>query len=173
MDTRRFAMNYGAILGLCLVTLAIVFLAVGIDDRQSIIPALLKSVLTIAFITYAIMQYRDINNNGFISYGASLKLGTTVAFFASVIFAFYFIIYISYIDTNWISDTLNELKDDILNNDNEISEELLDEQLEDATNYLKPHWLMMSYTLMGTFAGFLYSLIISIFVKKEDPNLIA
>jgi len=33
--------------------------------------------------------------------------------------------------------------------------------------------MMIMGMLGGTFMGFLYSLIISIFVKKEDPNLIA
>ena len=94
MDARRFAMNYGAVLGLVLVALAVIMWSIGIDDKQSIIPGLLNNSLTIAFITYAIIQYRDINNNGFISYGSSLKLGTTIAFFSSIILAFYSIIFI-------------------------------------------------------------------------------
>ena len=81
MDTKKFAMNYGAVLGLFLVALAVIMWSFGIDDKQSTIPALLNNGLTIAFIAYAIIQYRDINNNGFISYAASLKLGTTIAFF--------------------------------------------------------------------------------------------
>ena len=66
MDTKKFAMNYGAVLGLALVAIAVIMWSVGADDRQSVIPAFLNNAITIAFITYAIIQYRDINNNGFI-----------------------------------------------------------------------------------------------------------
>ena len=89
MDIKKFAMNYGAVLGLFLVAIAVIMWSVGVDDKQSIIPGLLNNGITIAFIAYAIIQYRDINNNGFISYASSLKLGTTIAFFSSIIFAFY------------------------------------------------------------------------------------
>ena len=40
MDTKKFAMNYGAVLGLCLVAIAIIMWSVGADDKQSVIPAL-------------------------------------------------------------------------------------------------------------------------------------
>ena len=73
MDTRKFAMNYGAVLGLSLIAIALIMWVVGADDKESIIPALLNNGITIAFIAYAIIQYRDINNNGFITYASSLK----------------------------------------------------------------------------------------------------
>jgi hypothetical protein len=39
--------------------------------------------------------------------------------------------------------------------------------------FLQPHWLMIMGVLGGTFMGFLYSLIISFFVKNPDLNKIA
>ena len=54
----------------------------------------------------------------------------------------------------------------------EISDEMLDLQLEMAARFMQPHWMMIMGVLGGTFMAFLFSLIISIFVKKEDPNLI-
>jgi len=172
MDSRRFAMNYGAILGLFLVAITVILWVVGVDDKQSIIPALLNNGLTIAFITYAIIQYRDINNNGFISYGASLKLGTTVAFFSSIILAFYSVIFISYIDTEAVSEAVKITEQAMLKDDPEISDEKLDASLQTVIKFMQPHWIMIIGMLVGTFIGFLYSLVISIFVKKEDPNLI-
>ena len=54
----------------------------------------------------------------------------------------------------------------------DISEEELDLALQMVNKFMQPHWMMIMGMLSGTFMGFLYSLIISIFVKKEDPNLI-
>ncbi|MDG1719533.1 MAG: DUF4199 domain-containing protein, partial [Flavobacteriales bacterium] len=168
MDTRKFAMNYGAVLGLFLVAIAVIMWSVGADDKQSVIPNLLNNGITIAFITYAIIQYREINNNGFITYAESLKLGTTVAFFSSIIMAFYQFIYISYLDPNSLSEIMKITEQSMLESDPEISDERLDKALQMTSKFMQPHWMMILGTLGGTFMGFLYSLIISIFVKKTE-----
>ena len=173
MDTKKFGMNYGAVLGLALVAIAVIMWSVGADDRQSVIHGFLNIAITIAFITYAIIQYRDINNNGFISYAESLKLGTTVAFFSSIILAFYQVIYLTYLDPNVLSEMMKTFEQTMLEVKPEISDEELDLNLERYAKAMKPHWLMIWGMLEGTFTGFFYSLIISIFVKKEDPTLIA
>ena len=172
MDKKKFAMNYGAVLGLCLVALAVIMWSIGIDDKQSLIPGLLNNGLIIAFISYAIIQYRDINNNGLISYASSLKLGTTIAFFSSVIFSFYSVIYILYINTEVLNEVMKLTEQTMLEAQPEISDDDLDLALQMASKFMQPHWVMIMGMLSGTFMGFLYSLIISIFVKKEDPNLI-
>ena len=169
MDTRRFAMNYGAILGL--VCVAILFIIWLINANQNLI--WLNHGLTIAFIYYAVVQYRDINNNGFISYGASLKLGTTVAFFSSIILAFYEVIFLGYIDPDQVNERLKAAEQFHLRMDPDISEEMLNDLQSQTALMMEPHWVMIMGMLGSTFMGFLYSLIISIFVKKEDPNLIA
>ena len=173
MDTKKFAMNYGAVLGLVLVAIAVVMWSLGADDKQSIIPALLNNSITIAFIAYAIIQYRDINSNGFISYSESLKLGTTVAFFSSIILAFYQFLYISYIDPNALSEVMRVTEQAMLESNPEISDEELDMALQITAKFMQPHWMMIMGMLGGTFMGFLYSLIISIFVKNEDPKSIS
>ena len=116
---------------------------------------------------------RDINNNGFISYASSLRLGTTIAFFSSIILAFYSVIFISYIDTEALSEIIKLTEQTMLEAQPEISDEELDLALQMVSKFMQPHWMMIMGMLGGTFMGFLYSLIISICVKKEDPNLIA
>ena len=158
MDTKKFAMNYGAVLGLCLVAIAIIMWSVGADDKQSVIPALLNNGITIAFIAYAIIQYRDINNNGFITYAESLKLGTTVAFFSSIILSFYQFIYISYLDPNALSEIMKITEQAMLESNPEISDEELDMALQMTAKFMQPHWMMIMGVLGGTFMGFVWSI---------------
>ena len=173
MDTRKFAMNYGAILGLCLVVIALFLWILGVDEQQSVIPSILNNVVTIVFLVYAISQYRANINNGFISYSESLKLGTTIAFFSSVIMAFYTVIYITYLSPDTLTNILHTTEQAVLQSNPEISEEELDLALEMTGKFTQPHWLMIMGVLSGTFMGFLYSVIISFFVKNPDPNKIA
>jgi glucan phosphoethanolaminetransferase (alkaline phosphatase superfamily) len=173
MDTRKFAMNYGGFLGLCLVAIALIMWSVGVDEKQSVIPGLLTNGVTIAFIAYAILQYRNIHQDGFISYSQSLKLGTTVAFFSSVILAFYQFLYISYLNPEALSEVMKITEQAMLEANPEVSDEELDMALEMTGKFMQPHWVMIMGMLGGTFMGFVYSLVISIFVKKDDPNKIA
>ena len=173
MDSRKFAMNYGAALGLCLMLIALLFWALGVDEQQSVIPSILNNIVIIGFLVYAIMQYRDNVNNGFISYSSSLRLGTTVAFFSSVIMAFYTFIYITYLSPDFLANILNMTEQTMLEANPEISDQELDLALSMTTKFMQPHWMMIMGVLGGTFMGFLFSLIISIFVKKENPNEIA
>jgi len=52
----------------------------------------------------------------------------------------------------------------------EISDDELDLALEMTNKFVQPHWMLILGVLGGTFMGFIYSLIISIFVKKDNPN---
>ena len=173
MNSRKFAMNYGAVLGLCLVAIASVMWSFGVDKSGSILPTILNNVLIIAGISYSIIQFRDIESNGFISYSESLKLGTTIAFFSSVILAFYTFIFMNYIEPNTLNEILQQAEQAILESNPEISDEELDLALEMTNKFVQPHWMLILGVLGGTFMGFIYSLIISIFVKKDNPNEIA
>ena len=164
MNSRKFAMNYGAVLGLCLVAIASVMWSFGVDKSGSILPTILNNVLIIAGISYSIIQFRDIESSGFISYSESLKLGTTIAFFSSVILAFYTFIFINYIEPNTLNEILQQAEQAILESNPEISDEELDLVLEMTNKFVQPHWMLILGVLGGTFMGFVYSLIISIFI---------
>tara|TARA_B100001250_G_C19157814_1_gene510975 strand:+ start:20 stop:541 length:522 start_codon:yes stop_codon:yes gene_type:complete len=172
MNTRKFAMNYGAVLGLSLVLIALLYWILGVEEQESVIPSILNNILIIGFLVYAIIQYRDSINNGFISYSESLKLGTTVAFFSSIIMALYTFIYISYLNPEMLSNILNMTEQAMLESNPEISDKDLDLALEMTNKFTQPHWLMVMGVLSGTFMGFFYSAIISFFLKNPNPDQI-
>lgn len=172
MNTRKFGMNYGAVLGLILILIALLSWVLGVDEQESMVPSIINNIVIIGFLYYSILQFRDKINNGFISYSESLKLGTTVAFFSSVIMAFYTFIYISYLNPDMLANIIYMTEQAVLESNPEISEEELDLALEMTGNFTQPHWLMIMGVLSGTFMGFFYSAIISFFVKNNDPNKI-
>ncbi len=170
MDTRKFAMNYGAYLGLALIVISFIVYILGLEEQKSIIPSLLNNFLMIGAIVYSVTIYRDNFNNGFISYGESLKLGTSVVFFASVILAFYTFLFVTFINPEYLEKILKVAEQEILNSDPEISDENLDLALSMTQKMLQPQWMITLSVLGGTFMGFFYSLIISFFLKRESEN---
>ena len=173
MDTRKFAMNYGAVLGLFLILIALMLWTLGINEQQSVVTSILNNMVIIAFLVYSIIQYRDKLNNGFISYSESLKLGTSIAFFSSIIMAVYTFIYITYLNPDMLVNILKQTEQAVLQSNPEISEDELDLALNMTSKLTQPHWLMIMGVLSGTFMGFFFSAIISFFVKKNDQAKIA
>ena len=173
MEIRKFAMNYGTVLGLILALIASVFWMIGVEERESIIPSLINNLLIIGFLFYSITNYRDGIGNGFIDYSNSLKLGTSIAFFSSVIMAFYTFIYITYLNPAMLADISDMTEQTILQTNPEVSEEELEMALEISSQLMQPHFLMIMGVLGGTFMGFLFSAVISFFVKKTDINNLA
>lgn len=173
MEIRKFAINYGTVLGLFLVLVASAFWMLGVDEQESVLPSIINNLSIIGFLFYSITFYRDNLSNGFISYSESLKLGTSVAFFSSIIMAFYTFVYISYLNPEMLSNILKMTEQTVLQSNPDISEEEIDLALEMAAKFMQPHWLMIMGVLSGTFMGFLFSAIISFFVKKIDKNMIS
>jgi len=172
MNSRKFSMNYGAILGLCLVAIATLMWSFGLASGLHI-PFLLNNGLVIFGIAYTIINFRDAENNGVISYSESVRLGTSIAFFSALILAFYTFVFLKFVgpDTNILASIKAEAVEAILQQNLESAEEEKSLNLIDKIFTLK--WWIICGTLAHTLIGFIYSLIISIFVKKEDPNLIA
>ena len=166
MDARKFAMNYGAVLGICLVLIALLIWVLGIDEKQSFIASILNNIFIMASLFYSICQYRDNVTNGFISFSESLRLGTSVAFFSSIIMAFYTFIFITYLSPDMLGDMLKMTEQSVLLSNPDISDKELDLALEITGKLMQPHWLMIMSVLSGTFMGFIYSAIVSFFIKN-------
>ena len=171
MDTRKFAMNYGAYLGLALIVISFIVYILGLEEQKSVLISLLSYFIIFIGIGNSLIIYKNNYNDEFLSYSKYIKIGTTVAFFASVIVAFYQLIYVNFINTEFIENALKITEQEILNSDPEISDADLDMALSMTQKMLQPQWMITLSVLGGTFMGFFYSLIISFFVKKQDPNL--
>jgi hypothetical protein len=171
MNSRKFAMNYGAILGSCLVAIATLMWSFGLASGLHI-PFLLNNGLVVFGIAYAIINFRDAENNGFISYSESVRLGTSVVFFSALILAFYTFVFMRFIglDTNILASIKAEAVEAILQQNLESAEEEKSLNLIDKIFTLK--WWIIGGTLTHTLIGFIYSLIISIFTKKDHLEIL-
>ncbi len=168
MDRKKFAMNYGAVLGLALSLLGIIFWSMNINEQTSKVPSILNNALIIVFLALAIVKYRDEEMNGILTYKQCLKLGTTISFFSSAVMSIYTFIYITYLNPEIITNSLELTEQTLLQSDPEISDEMLEMQLQFAAKFMQPHWMMIMTLLGGTFMGFLYSSVLSVFTKKSS-----
>ena len=179
MSQRKFLMNYGAILGLLLVLVAVLQRAMGIIDLEN--PTLVLTVNTFliaAVLLFSIQKYRDLINNGFISYSQSVKVGVSITVFSSIIFGFWKIVLINYIDTDYSTLAIQKQQQMILELDNTMPGFIdnIDQKLDDIENNLssqyRPHTIMINEIISKAIGGLILSLIIAFFTTKKNPEIL-
>ena len=157
------AMKVGAFIGLGLIIFSVLLYAFGINSNEF---QFLGYLIMAIGIFMGIKPYRDKVMEGYISYGNSLKIGVLIALFSSFIFNFYTYFFYKYIDPSQLDALTEQLKIQMANQGK--TEEEMDLALRIMEKFLTPGWLFISGLFGYTFVGFLFSLIISIFLKKEN-----
>jgi hypothetical protein len=162
----KSSMLYGLYLGIALVFIHIIQYIMDIYNPP-IWVSLISYAAMIGIIFWGQKKYRDEELGGFIPYGKSLGFGVLISLFAAIIYGFYFFILVGIIDTEYMS----KLMDVIIEKYEEMG--MTDDQIEVAVEMVKKFQSpiitvvssIFSFVLMGT----IFSLITSIFVKKEKP----
>lgn len=173
-DFWKRAMNYGAILGLVIVLVKILLYLMNIHPTgisSNLFLAFLYLALYV-FILYSVgKHYRDKFTGGYLSYGATLRLLTMVIFFGAFIISFWEFILIRYIDPELpiriMEETRMNLEEFMLKNN--VDESQIDRTLRMLEAEVEPPTIgsFITSILWRTFLGFILSLILAIFIRRE------
>lgn len=162
----KTSMNYGAITGLVMIVASLIFYSIGILFSSSF--QFLNYFIILGAIYVSCRKYRDEMMEGALSYGKALIFGTLVIFFASIIYGFY--TYVLYqLDPEMISKYLEVIKQAL--RERNMDQEQYDTMINFYKMIISPLFLAFSEILGKTILGFLFSLIISYFIKKNDNTL--
>ncbi|MBI2966921.1 MAG: DUF4199 domain-containing protein [Bacteroidetes bacterium] len=156
----KTAMNYGAAAGLSIIVLQVLFYLIDISSLQDF----LDYILIILFIVLGLRNYRDKHLGGFISYGKSLGTGTLIIFFCGILAGFFNYVFHSFIDPGQFNSNLNLIIEQMENSG--TPEEQVDMFIKMMTPFTFAVAEVMGYTLLG----FIFSLIIALFIRKTDDS---
>lgn len=164
----KSALNFGALLGLVLMILTLVTFVLEMYEAKWL--NYLSWAILIGGIAYGIKQFRDKENGGFISYGSALGYGTLVALFAGVITSFAMYAYLQFVDDGMVH-FIRETQENALYEAGSLSDEQIEMQLSYMQKFTSPGWIAIWGVAGNAFMGFIVSLIVSIFLKKESDNI--
>ena len=160
------AMNYGAIVGLAMVIISILFYIMGQESSEW--GAYVHYIILTLGMVLGIKHFRDNINGGYLSYGKCLANGVMIGFFASLITSFYSYVFFTFIDPSIIQVMLDQAEQNL------IDAGTADEEIEMAMVYTKkfmtPLLLTVATLFSYTLLSFLFSLVISVFLKKNDDS---
>lgn len=170
MDNQKSAfmpsLTSGLILGVVLIVFSLILYITDLNENVWI--ASISYVLTAIVLFYAITNFRDKEQNGMLSYGKGVGVGTLTGFFASILLAIFTYVYVTYIDPSVIEQAIVKAEESILETNPNISDDDLEKGLEMVTS---PILMGVMSIFWYTIVSLVLSLLISIFAKKEDTNI--
>jgi len=163
------SLTNGLILGVALIGFSLILYILELTENVWV--ASLAYVILAVILYFAITSFRDKQQNGFLTYGKGVGVGTLTGIFGAILLAIFTFIYVSYIDPGIIEQALIKGEESILESNPEIG----DAELEQALGFME---MVTTPTMMSLIAIFWYalvslvfSLLISIFAKREDTNI--
>jgi ABC-type antimicrobial peptide transport system permease subunit len=116
------------------------------------------------------MQYRKVQLKGYMTYGQAFSANFLIGLFAAIVSTIFFFFYIKYINTGLIEEILAQARTKIEAKAGNMSQEQMDQAMMWTERFMTPVWMVIWGFLGYAFWAAIFSLIISIFMRKKNPN---
>ena len=159
-------MNHGLVIGLILIVFS--FLITQVSTGTNSLLQFVHWAAIIGAVYYSSKIWRDNYCEGYISYGQAFGFGFRTMFFAAVIYGFYSMIYMNWINPEVLDEAMSATEEAyyLLG----FSDEKIEQSMEIIRKMQTPALQMFTTVFGTTITGIIISLIVALFVKKEkDP----
>lgn len=165
-SVNHVAMSYGLYMGLALILNSVIFYVMG--SPFSNYCAYISYAILIGGIALAMRTYKENNSEAGVTYGRALGLGTLQSLFASVILAFFTFVLFKLVDNTLIDKFLSSMEEQLLSRG--TPENQINAVISMYRKVMTPLTYSLGQILGITFMGFLFSLILAIFFKKQSTD---
>lgn len=160
----KFSMIYAMLS----IAISLVLFITGQQAKSNWIISLITFFIVCGSLYFGLKARRDETLNGFMSYGQGVGTGVLIALVSGIIMSIYYFINVTYIDPDLTANIVEEAKRKMIEKGDS------EESIEAATNMMEKFqspWLVALVGLIGNIVyGLVVSLILSIFLKKENPG---
>lgn len=159
-------MNFGAIAGFAIIIVTVLLYFFNLTQNFAV--SIIIYAILIATVVMGTRFLRDKIQNGNITYGRALGSGTMISLFASVIIAFYTFIFLKLIDPSEIDKIFSLMEDKMYQQG--LPEDQIEMALEMSKKFTTPFTIALGTVFSYSLWGFLFSLIISAFIRKKSNS---
>lgn len=164
----QMAMRYGFYYSLASIIVDVIFFLLDLGTKMNWLNGTLKFVVGVAIIYLGMKARRDEELGGYMSYSKALGFGSIMVLFSALVLSVYAYIHMSFVDPEGIDRVMKEVKEQMILKNS--SEEEMEMSLSMMRKMKSPAFTV-PLSFVGSFIwGFILSLIIAIFVRKNDPN---
>ncbi|HCC70041.1 MAG TPA: hypothetical protein DEQ09_02665 [Bacteroidales bacterium] len=161
-------LNAGIILGLLGIIWTLTMWFLDLTTNKAL--GWIFFIVLIIGLFIGIKTYRDKYLNGFITYGKSLGAGVIIMLYYSIISAIFTYILYKFIDPNLTDKLLAVTEEQLF--ERGMAEGIIEKSMQIQKKIMTPLVLSLGGIVNGVFIGTIFSLIISLFTKKEGNPLI-
>lgn len=165
-STARTAIKWGAFLGLALIVITLVmYLA---DQASNPVFSGLTLAAMAAFLVFAMRDFRSLNS-GYMTYGEGLSIGALSSAIAGLMSSAFSTFYNVVIDPT-IQQKAFDTAREKMETQGTMSDEQMDQAMEIAQKFQSPGFTFVAGVFGALLVGFLLSLIIAAFMRKNKIN---
>lgn len=162
----KFAMNYGIILGLVMVTIAVIMYVTGLALEGVQWPNYIYYLIFPIILIYTISQYKKANANQ-LTLGTALKVGVATAVISAVVYVLYGLLFNYVIDPEFMGQAMEVAKDKMLEN-SEMTTEQVEQSMKVIEFFTNPLMGSAFWIAMSAFFGLIWSLIGGLIMKSNS-----
>lgn len=162
--TTKVALKWGIIIGICSVVFSTLIMVLGMVGNQAI--GFVAYIIIGIGVFMAMSAYKK-ENNGFMSYGQGLGIGALMAAVSGLLSSAYSFVYMKFIDPSVMDQIFKKAEADMEKKG--LSPEQIDQAMEMSKVFMSPGAMFVWGVVGSILLGFVFSLIISAFVKKDKP----
>lgn len=161
-------MTNGLILALAGIAFSLIIYFLDLTFNKSV--GYINVPIQIALLYFLLKSYRDNFMHGKITYGQSVGAGVVMFVYFSVIFAVYTYLLWSVIDPGMVKKSMAFAEDAMVQKG--TPQAAIDAGMAFTAKIMKPG-IMAFFSIFGSmFFGVIYSLLVSIFIKREENPLL-
>lgn len=169
-NTKFVVMNqqiakYGAYIGGAMIGIALLLKLLKVSDDAIIYNATYIAMIFGLFMS--LKHYRDTELNGFISFTNALKTGAAITFLFSLLFAVYQYLILK-MDPASMQVIIDQTYQELYDQGN--SEEEIEAYMQLSERFMTPGFFGFASFFGNAIYGIIFTLIMSFFVKRENPN---
>jgi len=168
MTTSKHSINAAIPVGVAIILLSILYYVFDIDGRG--IWGYLLYALLLAGIIWGTIQLRDKHRGGVMSYGQSFSSGALISLYTGIISAIYTFVFFKFFAPEQVQILLERVEEDMIMKAPEMTDQQLDMALAMTEKFMTPFWMSLTSLFGILIAGIIFSLIVSIFLKREEPQ---
>ena len=162
----KFAKNYGIILGVILVFIAVIMYVTGMQLEGKQWPMYVFYIIFPVVVIYAISQFKKQQGN-LLTVGEAIKVGLAVAVISALVFAVYSLLFNYVIDTEFTQQVMEAEIERQLES-GALTEEMLEASAPMREIFSNPFVGSTLFIALSAIFGLIYSLIGGLIMKREE-----
>ena len=166
VTTRSVGMRYGIILAVISIVFFLILTFAGVDQTKGA-GRWFGMVFYLVVIFLAQKNFKD-EGDDFMTYGQGMGISFWIAVISTVIYSFFFYVYIKFIDASFVENVKNKAIEDMQAKG--MGDAEIDQAMSFAGKFMSPEAMLIFGLIFGVIIIVICGLIVTIFTQKTNPN---